>query len=145
MIATKFCTWHDSWAVVTCAKFCCDMITSNWIRAKWNFHPNSWFQNICFSSPTKLHKYEISQSLISTLRIVLFIVYRYGMEMLGARFRICFVCDYNNHRSIGLSCYPLYAAEFCRVIHADLLPKLDWPFRNQNGQLWANNFQCETP
>ena len=25
-------------AVVACAKFCCDMITSNWIRAKWNFH-----------------------------------------------------------------------------------------------------------
>ena len=38
MIATKFCTWHDSCAVVACAKFCCDMITSNWITAKGNFH-----------------------------------------------------------------------------------------------------------
>ena len=38
VIATIFGTWHDSWAVVACAKFCCDMITSNWIRAKWNFH-----------------------------------------------------------------------------------------------------------
>ena len=38
VIATKFGTWHDSWAVVACAKFCCDMITSYWIRAKWNFH-----------------------------------------------------------------------------------------------------------
>ena len=38
VIATKFCTWHDSWAVVTCAKFCCDMINCNWIRAKWIFH-----------------------------------------------------------------------------------------------------------
>ena len=26
------------WAVVACAKFCRDMITSNWIKAKWNFH-----------------------------------------------------------------------------------------------------------
>ena len=38
MIAPKFGTWHDSWAVVACAKFCCNMITSNWIRAKWIFH-----------------------------------------------------------------------------------------------------------
>ena len=38
VIATIFGTWHDSWAVVACAKFCCDMITSNWITAKWNFH-----------------------------------------------------------------------------------------------------------
>ena len=37
-IATKFGTWHDSWAVVACAKCCVDIITSNWIRAKWNFH-----------------------------------------------------------------------------------------------------------
>ena len=34
VIATKFGTWHDSWAVVACAKFGCDMITSNQIRAK---------------------------------------------------------------------------------------------------------------
>ena len=38
VIATKFGTWHDSWAVVACAKFCCDMINCNWIRAKWIFH-----------------------------------------------------------------------------------------------------------
>ena len=38
VIATIFGTWHDSWAVVRGAKFCSDMITSNWIRAKWNFH-----------------------------------------------------------------------------------------------------------
>ena len=38
VIATIFGTWHDSWAVMACAKFCCDMITSNWIRAKCNFH-----------------------------------------------------------------------------------------------------------
>ena len=38
VIATIFGTWHDSWAVVACAKFCRDMITSNWITAKWNFH-----------------------------------------------------------------------------------------------------------
>ena len=38
VIATIFGTWHDSWAVVACAKFCCDVIISNWIRVKWNFH-----------------------------------------------------------------------------------------------------------
>ena len=38
VIATIFGTWHDSWAVMACAKFCRDMITSNWIKAKWNFH-----------------------------------------------------------------------------------------------------------
>ena len=38
VIATIFGTWHDSWAVVACAKFCRDIIISNWIRAKWNFH-----------------------------------------------------------------------------------------------------------
>ena len=38
VITTIFGTWHDSWAVVACAKFCCDMVISNWIRAKWNFH-----------------------------------------------------------------------------------------------------------
>ena len=26
------------WAVVACAKFCRDIIISNWIRAKWNLH-----------------------------------------------------------------------------------------------------------
>ena len=38
VIVTIFGTWHDSWAVVACAKFCCDVIISNWIRAKWIFH-----------------------------------------------------------------------------------------------------------
>ena len=38
VIATKFCTWHDSYAVVACAKCCCDMITTNWITAKWILH-----------------------------------------------------------------------------------------------------------
>ena len=38
VITTIFGTWHDSWAVVACAKFWCDMVISNWIRAKWNFH-----------------------------------------------------------------------------------------------------------
>ena len=26
VIATKFCTWHDSCAVVACAKICCDLM-----------------------------------------------------------------------------------------------------------------------
>ena len=38
VIATKFCTWHDSCAVVTYAKICCDLMASNGITAKRNFH-----------------------------------------------------------------------------------------------------------
>ena len=38
VIATKFCTWHDSCAVVACAKFCCDLMASNGIMARRSFH-----------------------------------------------------------------------------------------------------------
>ena len=31
LVATKFCTWHDSCAVVACAKICCDLVAINWI------------------------------------------------------------------------------------------------------------------
>ena len=34
VIAMKFCIWHDSSAVVACAKFCSDMITNNWVTVK---------------------------------------------------------------------------------------------------------------
>ena len=34
VIATKFCTWHDSCAVVACAKICCDLMASNRITAR---------------------------------------------------------------------------------------------------------------
>ena len=37
----KFCTCHDSCAVVACAKICCDLSTKNWIIAKWSFHQTS--------------------------------------------------------------------------------------------------------
>ena len=35
---TKFCTWHDSCAVVACAKLCCDPIASIWITAIRSLH-----------------------------------------------------------------------------------------------------------
>ena len=38
MIATKFCTWHDSCAVVACAKLCCDLMASNRDMARQIFH-----------------------------------------------------------------------------------------------------------
>ena len=38
MIATKFCTWHDSYAVVACAKICCDLMASNGVMARRSFH-----------------------------------------------------------------------------------------------------------
>ena len=37
-IATKFCTCHDSTAVVPCAKFHSDHFMTSWMRAVWNFH-----------------------------------------------------------------------------------------------------------
>ena len=37
MIATWLCTWHDSFAVMACAKFCCNLMTMNGITAKWKF------------------------------------------------------------------------------------------------------------
>ena len=37
-ITTKFCTWHDSPAVMPCAKFHSDHLTITGMRAEWNFH-----------------------------------------------------------------------------------------------------------
>ena len=38
VIAIKYCSWHDSCAVVACAKICCDLIASNGITARRSFH-----------------------------------------------------------------------------------------------------------
>ena len=38
VIATKFCTWHDSCAVVACAKICRDLMASNGTTARRSFH-----------------------------------------------------------------------------------------------------------
>ena len=35
MIATKFCTCHDSYAVMACAKLCCNLLKINWVTANW--------------------------------------------------------------------------------------------------------------
>ena len=37
-IASKFCTCHDSIAVMPCATFHSDHFITTWMRAKWNFH-----------------------------------------------------------------------------------------------------------
>ena len=37
MITTIFCTCHDSFAVVACAKFCCGLIIRHWITARLLF------------------------------------------------------------------------------------------------------------
>ena len=42
LIATIFCTWHDSCVVVACAKICCDLMAGNGITARRNFH-RIWF------------------------------------------------------------------------------------------------------
>ena len=46
IITTKFCTCHDSTAVMICAKFCSDPIVRNSMTALWYFH------NIGISSET---------------------------------------------------------------------------------------------
>ena len=38
VITMKFCTWHDSCAAVTCAKFCSDMIPFDQVTSKPIFH-----------------------------------------------------------------------------------------------------------
>ena len=38
LIATKFCTWHDSRAVMACAKFCSEMIPYNRVTLNPIFH-----------------------------------------------------------------------------------------------------------
>ena len=51
-ITTKFCIWHDSCAVVPCAKFCSDMIPCNDVTSKPNFHriwialKNRWWNGL---------------------------------------------------------------------------------------------------
>ena len=38
MITSRFCTWHDSNAVVACTKTCSDLSTRNKVSAKRSFH-----------------------------------------------------------------------------------------------------------
>ena len=38
VIATKLCTWHDSCAVLACAKICCYLMACNGVMARRNFH-----------------------------------------------------------------------------------------------------------
>ena len=44
VIAAKFCTCHDSCAVMACAKICSDLINKNWITTKWIFN-RIWIAN----------------------------------------------------------------------------------------------------
>ena len=57
VIATKFCTWHDSWAVVPCAKFNSDILPYNEVTVKIIFHQIwimmeksfvKWAPGLCF-------------------------------------------------------------------------------------------------
>ena len=49
VIAMKFCTWHDSCAVMPCAKFCSDITPCDGVTLKpiefelrWKSHPWNW-------------------------------------------------------------------------------------------------------
>ena len=57
VIATKLCTWHNSYAVMAYEKFCWNLMTMNWVTTKWNFHQTyivnikslvNWFINFPF-------------------------------------------------------------------------------------------------
>ena len=46
-VRPQFCTWHDSWAVMPCAKLWADLIISFHVRAKHNFARfESWAQKL---------------------------------------------------------------------------------------------------
>ena len=38
LISTNVCTWHDSWAVVSCAKFCRGHFIKVWLKRRLHFH-----------------------------------------------------------------------------------------------------------
>ena len=70
MIATKFCTWHDSCAVVACAKFCCDLMASKGITASRNFH---WIwiadkKSLVKRAPAYILSEQLVVTIIATLR-----------------------------------------------------------------------------
>ena len=86
VIATKFCTWHDSCVVVACAKPCCDLMASNEITASESFHRISIAAKKSlmkrYSATIKaergisvpIHK-KIGQFTINSLRVELFKFY----------------------------------------------------------------------
>ena len=49
IIAIKFCTWHDHFAVVACAKTCCNLMASNWNTTRRSFRRIGIASNIFFT------------------------------------------------------------------------------------------------
>ena len=47
----KFCTWHDSCAIMSCAKMCMGVLTRKWVKD--NFHTKFIYsrKNICETGP----------------------------------------------------------------------------------------------
>ena len=68
VIATKFCTWRDSCAVVACAKFCNILMVKNWIRAKQIYH------RIWITSKWKNLQWNGSQGCFAIWQIVFIMV-----------------------------------------------------------------------
>ena len=54
-ITTEFCTWQDSIAVMSCAKFCSDHLTRIWMTAKQIFCSNYARNSFCNIIPRRLH------------------------------------------------------------------------------------------
>ena len=82
VIATKFCTWHDSCAVVACAKICCDLMASDRIRARQSFHRIwiagkkslvKWAPGPCFPRHLGFHLYVPSycRKVVENLNLIL--------------------------------------------------------------------------
>ena len=54
VITTKFCTWHNSYVLVTCAKICCDLMASNVITSRQILH-EIWIVSKKFISEMGCH------------------------------------------------------------------------------------------
>ena len=57
VITVKFCAWHDSYTVVACVKFCCDMVPNDGVTQKPKLFPWIWIttENPSWNEPLIQH------------------------------------------------------------------------------------------
>ena len=156
-IATKFFTWHDSCAVVACAKICCDLMASNrvmarrsshqiWIAGKKNVSetgPRPWNQSRLQSSDSSLtHSISQPPMHLCFARAIELIdqSHRYGRHQAAGRepagsydkttrTAICF-----EHKTQ----YPLIRAPYTRIV-------IFWHISNIPPMISQSQISCDTP
>ena len=89
-IATKFCTCHDSTAVMPNAKFCSNYVVGFGMRVRLNFH-HIWIlmENCWWNGPQWLKCYGSSQA---TYRFHAHVLYRPWIFLSGSLFKKYFLC-----------------------------------------------------